>query len=137
MSVHWFTATPDPSISYFKPFVFTPNAQVSSHTESPKDVRHFFMNKWYKLKLICWIINIDKFYLQVEREHHLYKLHTEHVARARNEKISELLRDVENGCITEIEDFIQKYKSKENNINDLDDLMKKCVENEIQIITSS
>ncbi|XP_045458321.1 secernin-3 [Melitaea cinxia] len=110
MSVHWFTATPDPSISYFKPFVFTPNVQVSSHTESPKDL---------------------------EREHYLYKLHTEHVARAHNEKISELLRDVENGCIAEIEDFIQKYKSKEKNINDLDDLMKKCVENEIQIITSS
>ncbi|XP_047543937.1 secernin-3 [Vanessa atalanta] len=110
MSVHWFTATPDPSISYFKPFVFTPNAQVSSHTESPKDPK---------------------------REHNLYKLHTENVAKSNNDKVTELLREIENGCLSEIADFIQKYAKKEKTVNELDDLMKKCVENEIQIITSS
>lgn len=32
-SVHWFTATPDPDKSVFKPFVFTPNAVISKHTQ--------------------------------------------------------------------------------------------------------
>lgn len=34
-AVHWFTATPDPSKSIYKPFVFTPNVKVSGHTKSP------------------------------------------------------------------------------------------------------
>lgn len=34
-SCHWFTATPDPSISVYKPFVFTPHVQISHLTLSP------------------------------------------------------------------------------------------------------
>lgn len=34
-SCHWFTGTPDPSISVYKPFVFTPNVQISHLTISP------------------------------------------------------------------------------------------------------
>lgn len=36
-SVHWFTATPDPSKSVFKPFIFTPNASISKHTYCAED----------------------------------------------------------------------------------------------------
>lgn len=32
---HWFTATPNPLLSVFKPFVFTPNVRISLHTRSP------------------------------------------------------------------------------------------------------
>jgi secernin len=32
VSVHWFTATPNPSESVFKPFIFTPNARISPLT---------------------------------------------------------------------------------------------------------
>lgn len=35
-SVHWFTATPDPSRSVFKPFIFTNNAKISRHTICPE-----------------------------------------------------------------------------------------------------
>ncbi|XP_066147098.1 secernin-3 [Euwallacea fornicatus] len=34
-NVHWFTATPDPSRSVFKPFIFTKNAVISKHTICP------------------------------------------------------------------------------------------------------
>ncbi|XP_050307016.1 secernin-3 [Anthonomus grandis grandis] len=34
-SVHWFTATPDPSRSVFKPFIFTKNVAISKHTICP------------------------------------------------------------------------------------------------------
>ncbi|XP_039763683.1 secernin-3 [Pararge aegeria] len=106
MSVHWFTATPDPSVSYFKPFVFTPNAQVSSLTESPKEPK---------------------------REHNLYKLHDQHVVRANNDKVSNSLREMEQGCLSEIEYFIQKYEQSEKTIDELDNLMKKCVEAEVKL----
>ncbi|XP_032527207.2 secernin-3 [Danaus plexippus] len=106
ISVHWFTATPDPSVSYFKPFVFTPNARISPYTESPS---------------------------APNREHHLYKLHSAHVLKNNNEKMSKVLADIENGCIAEITDFMKKYELKEKNINELDDLMKKCVETEVKL----
>lgn len=32
---HWFTATPNPRASVFKPFIFTPAARISQHTCSP------------------------------------------------------------------------------------------------------
>ncbi|PSN52563.1 Secernin-3 [Blattella germanica] len=32
---HWFTATPNPRASVFKPFIFTPDARISRHTISP------------------------------------------------------------------------------------------------------
>jgi len=32
---HWFTATPDPNISVFKPFIFTPYVEISNYTVSP------------------------------------------------------------------------------------------------------
>jgi secernin len=32
---HWFTATPNPQESVFKPFIFTPDARISQHTYSP------------------------------------------------------------------------------------------------------
>ena len=32
---HWFTATPNPIVSIFKPFVFCDNAVGSDHTVSP------------------------------------------------------------------------------------------------------
>ncbi|XP_045784261.1 secernin-3 isoform X2 [Maniola jurtina] len=108
LNVHWFTATPDPSVSYFKPFVFTPNVQISSHTECPKEAK---------------------------KEHNLYKLHSEHVVRANNDKISNVLREIEQGCLSEIEDFIERYDQKENSINELDNLMKKCVETEVTLYT--
>nr|CAD7449050.1 unnamed protein product [Timema bartmani] len=32
---HWFTATPNPQLSVFKPFIFTPKVRISKHTQSP------------------------------------------------------------------------------------------------------
>ncbi|KAJ8981093.1 hypothetical protein NQ317_005490 [Molorchus minor] len=34
-NIHWFTATPDPSMSVFKPFIFTKNVTISKHTKCP------------------------------------------------------------------------------------------------------
>ncbi|XP_068618738.1 secernin-3 [Battus philenor] len=106
LSVHWFTATPDPSVSYFKPFIFTPNAQVSSFTESPNEPK---------------------------REHHLYKLHAQHMQRANNENITKVLHEMEDGCLSEIDEFISHYNAQQCPLDDLDCLMKNCVETEVKL----
>ncbi|CAH2207595.1 jg16937 [Pararge aegeria aegeria] len=68
-----------------------------------------------------------------KREHNLYKLHDQHVVRANNDKVSNSLREMEQGCLSEIEYFIQKYEQSEKTIDELDNLMKKCVEAEVKL----
>ncbi|XP_038216427.1 secernin-3 [Zerene cesonia] len=105
MSVHWFTATPDPSVSYFKPFVFTPNAVISPHTVSPK---------------------------KPNREHQLYALHMKHVLAAKDEKITKVLQEIEQGCLNEIEELIH-HNDKDKSLKGVDDLFKNCVETEVKL----
>lgn len=59
VNVHWFTATPDPSVSCFKPFVFAPDAQISAYTKSPNEVIYFhlFLNE---KEYHALLINIPK-----------------------------------------------------------------------------
>ncbi|XP_026759920.2 secernin-3 [Galleria mellonella] len=106
INVHWFTATPDPSVSLFKPFIFTSNPQISPYTKSPNEPL---------------------------REHYLYNLHAAHVTKNPNKNISKILKDMENGCLEEIDDFIKKNKLGQNSLDELDNLMKKCVETEIKL----
>ncbi|CAG9131460.1 unnamed protein product [Plutella xylostella] len=107
LNVHWFTATPDPSVSYFKPFVFTPRAQVSPHTKSPEDEK--------------------------KREHYLYKLHAKHVLKSNNEQITSVLREIEAGCLAEVEEFVKSYDQGAVELSKLDTLMKGCVETEVKL----
>ncbi|XP_026318681.1 secernin-1-like [Hyposmocoma kahamanoa] len=105
-SVHWFTATPDPSMSYFKPFVFTPNPQVSPHTESPAEPK---------------------------REHRLYKLHAESVIKTNNKNLSKIFRDMENEQLAKTSEFMNKYETGQATLEELNNLMHVCVENEIKL----
>ncbi|CAG5024124.1 unnamed protein product [Parnassius apollo] len=106
LSVHWFTATPDPSVSYFKPFVFTPNVQVSPFTESPNEPK---------------------------REHLLYKLHAKHVLRSNNKNITKVLHEMEEGCLADVADFTKRYDARQAAVSELDSLMKKCVDTEVKL----
>lgn len=48
-SCHWFTATPNPNESVFKPFVFTPNARISPLTAvQPSDGTTTLLHKLYQ-----------------------------------------------------------------------------------------
>lgn len=47
-SCHWFTATPNPKESVFKPFVFTPNARISPLTVVPADATTTLLHKLYQ-----------------------------------------------------------------------------------------
>lgn len=49
VSCHWFTATPNPNESVFKPFVFTPNARISPLTAvQPSDGTTTLLHKLYQ-----------------------------------------------------------------------------------------
>lgn len=48
VSCHWFTATPNPKESVFKPFVFTPNARISPLTVVPVDGTTTLLHKLYQ-----------------------------------------------------------------------------------------
>nr|XP_021187588.2 secernin-3 [Helicoverpa armigera] len=106
ISVHWFTATPDPSVSYFKPFVFTQKAQASPHMVSPDEPL---------------------------REHLLYKLHKENIAKGDNEKLTKSLQKYEEEYIEKMEKYLNNLPAGQTTVDDLDNLLKGCVETELNL----
>uniref|UniRef100_A0A0A9WVX8 Secernin-2 n=1 Tax=Lygus hesperus TaxID=30085 RepID=A0A0A9WVX8_LYGHE len=79
---HWFTGTPDPSVSVFKPFVFTPGVRISQHTVAQAG----------------------------EREHNLYKLHK--IAVKSKPSVLTQLRAMEEISVTETTNFIINFTSE-------------------------
>ncbi|KAK9500195.1 hypothetical protein O3M35_001500 [Rhynocoris fuscipes] len=77
--VHWFTGTPDPSMSVFKPFVFTPSVKISHHTVAQDG----------------------------EKEHNLYKLHK--MALTSKPSVVQQLKDMEATCTEESTTFIKNF----------------------------
>ncbi|XP_077302087.1 secernin-2 [Arctopsyche grandis] len=105
LSVHWLTGTPDPSVSVYKPFVFTPNARISHHTISVANDRN--------------------------RHHLLYNLHSKQSA-GQLQNILELLQTMEDKCVNELAEFSDKYAEGASTLQELDDLMKDCIETEVK-----
>lgn len=98
ISCHWFTATPNPCESVYKPFVFSPNPKCSPLTKLP---------------------NTD------DTETLLHKLHSQ-----RNwDMVGELLKSLESSCIDEVNQFLSQNPEPNQ---ELDELMKDCVEAEVK-----
>lgn len=97
ISCHWFTGTPVPRESVFKPFVFTAEAKISPLTKLPGNESTTLLNK----------------------------LH-----RQRNwESVGELMKSLEYGCVEEVNGFLSKLTTPNQ---ELDELMKDCVEAEVK-----
>uniref|UniRef100_A0A2H1V495 SFRICE_017280 n=1 Tax=Spodoptera frugiperda TaxID=7108 RepID=A0A2H1V495_SPOFR len=103
-SVHWFTATPDPSLSLFKPFVFTKNAQASPLIVSPDEPL---------------------------REHHLYKLHMGRISASDNDDIAKAIQKLEEEHIADIEKYANDNPTGQT--DKLDNVLKDCVETEVNL----
>ncbi|KAJ8921007.1 hypothetical protein NQ315_015803 [Exocentrus adspersus] len=88
-SVHWFTATPDPSKSVFKPFIFTKNTAISKHTKCPS----------------------------AEEAHTLYALHS--AAMKKGNQVQELLRNMEAECVQELNAVIEHVGEDLSEFDDL------------------
>ena len=74
--VHWFTGTPDPSRSVFKPFIFTKDIKLTSYISKP-------------IKSCEW-------------KHLLYSKHEASYTQNKD-KLNETLRNLERDCVEELE----------------------------------
>ncbi len=119
-STHWFTATPNPRRSVFKPFFFTPDVAFTALTASPSIADDPAKTT-------------PRFQREVDRRHALYKAHQKLDPLADVEQDPTLLRtieEVEAMCIQDVEEFIASYdKSKES---ELSGLFTDIVESEIK-----
>lgn len=110
-SSHWFTATPNPSCSAFKPFVFCKDPVVGSLTASPT----------YGAEDPALVT--PRFQSQVDRQHTLYKAHQNLnpvPGDAFPKDILQILMNIESQCIHDMEEFLDNYDaSKEEELREL------------------
>lgn len=110
---HWFTATPNPELSMFKPFIFVPHAQIGHITVSPsygdQDPR----------------IVKPRFKTEVDRQHELYKGHRKFTRlMVSNEdkafKILQNIKEFEGNCIGDVEEILKNWSgSNHTKVNQL------------------
>ncbi|KRZ58635.1 Secernin-3 [Trichinella nativa] len=94
---HFFTGTPDPRSSGFKPFVFSDGCVGSPFTESPK-----FPDDKDPAKCI------PRFKKTVDRRHTLYKAHQEiESSGSRKQKAVENLMEIEKNLLTDVMNALQ------------------------------
>uniref|UniRef100_A0A8C5FIB6 Secernin-2 n=1 Tax=Gadus morhua TaxID=8049 RepID=A0A8C5FIB6_GADMO len=114
--IHFFTATPDPSRSIFKPFVFSerigPMQRVASPQYGPDDPAR----------------RQPRFQSQVDRRHDLYKAHQGALSNMDGLAVYEILRDLESQCLVDILAMLSGELPGE----ELGDLFFDCVDAEIK-----
>ncbi|XP_054165910.1 secernin-2-like [Oppia nitens] len=122
-SCHWFTGTPDPKHSVFKPFIFCDGFEITSNIVSPvipdDPVR-----------------TIPRFQRQVDRRHTLYKVHQNFYQKliqnnSEGNDLRQTLNRLEKDCIEEVDKMLQNYDSNDQTIN-IKDLFNDCVESELR-----
>ena len=120
LDIHWFTATPNPSVSVFKPFVFCPDADTGDVTVSPA-------------------IGGEKsrpcLQSSVDRRHQLYKMHEKwremmDSKTAIGEKLCITLRELESSCVREMLEFAKT--SNKSSLSDVADIFKDVTESEMK-----
>lgn len=120
-SCHFFTATPNPARSVFKPFIFTPNVKIGTLTKSPD----YGGDDPVKTK--------PRFQKKVDRQHPLYKAQAKvnpmSAGSDDNQVLLNTLRSLEDQCVSEIESFLA---SSNGVTEELGDLFKDVVESEIK-----
>lgn len=116
-SCHWFTGTPDPQRSVFKPFIFTNNVKISPHIQSPKIPAEEDPAKV-----------IPRFAKKVNRTHLLYR--RQQAATENGGSIVDTLRELERNCVRETEACLESFDPER--LCEMDDLFKDCVDSELK-----
>lgn len=96
---HWFTATPFPSKSLFKPFIFCRNASVGNEATFPT--------------------HLDRSAAKCDGEHALYTAHREFLERlkqrdAKADHVLQQLRELEANCLQDVDDIMQNYDASDS-----------------------
>ncbi|KAM9305975.1 secernin-3 [Gastrophryne carolinensis] len=119
---HFFTGTPDPSRSVFKPFIFVPQPEQFSETASPV----FGADDPVKLK--------PRFQTKPDRRHQLYKQHQSVLkSMEKSQELVKTMKTLEKQKLEEMEGILK------NGINDpsaLAALFPKCLEEEMKLYQS-
>ncbi|XP_054264680.1 LOW QUALITY PROTEIN: secernin-2 [Macrosteles quadrilineatus] len=116
-SCHWVTATPDPSVSVFKPFVFT-----SKPTIPPEIISPAFTQDPAKAK--------PRFQFKVDRQHQLYKLHKKAYY---DETTVKILKEVEKTLVGNTSALLQAVEENKIDQEHCNELLKTAVEAEIKV----
>nr|KAG5689042.1 hypothetical protein BaRGS_006438 [Batillaria attramentaria] len=100
---HWFTATPNPLTSIYKPFIFAPHASVGTSTASPQFGDDDPVKK------------VPRFQSQVDRRHALYRGHEtlrELLGKEDAKGIALLgnLRELEEKCVEDMEELLGNFE---------------------------
>ena len=122
--VHLFTATPDPSRSLFKPFVFTENASLGDKTISPT----FGEKDPAKI--------IPRFQSEVDRRHPLWQAHENflHLLEKKDptgEMLSSQIREMEEHAVNDVEDVIKEGNFDKKSVDKLSHMFKHMVDLEM------
>ncbi|XP_077554755.1 secernin-2 isoform X2 [Haemaphysalis longicornis] len=117
---HWFTGTPDPAHSVFKPFIFCDQVLPSRHIVSP-----VFEHDPAKTK--------PRFQSVVDRRHALYRHHEQALSAMQKgtsagKELHALMMELEAKCIREVD----SYLDSPGNAQELQELFKDVVESEIK-----
>lgn len=118
---HWFTATPNPARSVFKPFVFCPGSEIGDLTKSPD----YGDEDPVRVK--------PRFQKQVDRKHALYAAHCKLKPLPGDQsdpKLLSILAQLETQCVFDVEDFLETYDPSQE--DELKDLFKDIVESEVK-----
>ncbi|XP_076095178.1 secernin-2-like isoform X2 [Mytilus galloprovincialis] len=98
-AVHWFTATPNPKLSIYKPFIFCTGVDIGDLTVSPKYGAEDPIN----MK--------PRFTKEVDRRHKLYKAHGCFVT-SRKSSVAGKLKDLEKKFIQDMTEIKENYNEE-------------------------
>ncbi|KAG8322468.1 secernin-2 [Homalodisca vitripennis] len=117
---HWVTATPDPSVSVFKPFTFSTSPIIPSEIVSP-----LYGKDPAKTK--------PRFQFKVDRRHALYKLHNRAMS---NPSVSKKQKDFELKLLEETSQILKCVEERKGDTKTCNELFKNAVESEITMYSS-
>ncbi|XP_035687864.1 secernin-2-like [Branchiostoma floridae] len=122
---HWFTATPDPSKSVFKPFIFCNGVEIAKYTHSPERGA----DDPVRIK--------PRFQSNVDRRHPLYRAHEKAMMAAegnqdKRKELQKTMAELEEQCIMGMEAFLKDSAQDMADEDEIRELFIDCVETEMK-----
>nr|XP_042131401.1 secernin-3 isoform X1 [Peromyscus maniculatus bairdii] len=118
--IHFFTGTPHPERSVFKPFIFVPHVSQLLDTKSPTFELERLMAK--------------KPYIKPDRRHLLYQKHQQALEVENSKTMLDHMRKLEKEVFEEMESILQ---NKHLDVDKIVNLFPQCVKDEIKIYQSN
>ena len=119
--VHWLTATPDPDLSVFKPFIFCESPDVGDSAVCPPvttDIRARSGSQTI-----------------IDRRHMLYKMHevgreVMETGGVQGKKLTDTMRTLERQCLRDVAEFVDSYHPSLS--HEVSELFRDVAESEIK-----